>query len=290
VWFDRTGKQTRIRDTSKVYRDPSLSPDGKRIAAFVPGDSNFGDIWVLDLERNIETRLTFRDALRLNPIWSPDGSQIVYSAQERGLQRIFRKRADGGGQEELLVKGDTNMAPSDWSADGKWVVYEQYEPQTRKRDLWLLPMSGDRVPVRYTQTPFDEFQGQFSPDGQWMAFGSDESGNWEIYLQPIPATGGKWQVSNSGGTQPRWRADGRELYYLSTGGKLMSVSVKLGRTPELGAPKAMFPVRLFQNAIGTDEFVPTADGQRFLALNGTNPPGQSALTVMLNWTEGLEKP
>ena len=158
------------------------------------------------------------------------------------------------------------------------------------RDLWLLPMSGDRTPIPYMQTPSDEFQGQFSPDGKWMAYGSDESGHWEIYVQPVPASGGKWLISNAGGTQPRWRQDGKELFYLATDGNIISVEAKLGPGPEFGVPKALFPARIQQNAIGTDEFLPTPDGQRFLATNAVSAAqGQQSLTVVLNWTAELGK-
>jgi eukaryotic-like serine/threonine-protein kinase len=169
------------------------------------------------------------------------------------------------------------------------VAFEKRSERTGKRDLWLLSMTGDRKPVPYLETPFDKFQGQFSPDGRWMAYGSDESGRWEIYLQPIPATGGKWLVSNGGGTQPRWRRDGKELFYLSSDLKIMSVDVALGKTPELSAPKALFPVRIVQNAIGTDEFVVTPDGQRFLATAATSSSAGQPLTVVLNWQEDLKK-
>ncbi len=291
TWFDRTGKELGRIGSHRAYRDASVSPDGKRVAGQIMEETGFGDLWLLDLDRNIESRFTFQPAFRMNPLWSPDGSRIVFASnQEGGLMQLFAKRSDGTGPEERLLKTGRQDVPTDWSADGRFLVYEERDPQTSKRDLWLLPMAGDRKPFRYMQTPFDEFQGQFSPDGKWMAYGSDESGRWEIYVQPIPASRGKWQISNAGGTQPRWRQDGRELFYLSMDEKITSVDVKLGPGPEFGTPKALFPVRVVQNAFGSDEFVPTPDGQRFLATNAVSAgQGQRALTVVVNWTAELKK-
>jgi Tol biopolymer transport system component len=294
TWFDRTGKVLGRIGSHRAYRDPSISPDGKRVAGQINEEMGLGDLWLLDLDRNIESRFTFQAASRVNPLWSPDGSRIVFASnQEGGVWQIFEKRSDGTGPEERILKTDRQDVPTDWSADGRFLVYEERDPRTSKRDLWLLPMTGDRNPMRYMETPFDEFQGQFSPDGKWMAYGSEESGRWEIYVQPIPASGGKWQVSNAGGTQPRWRRDGREIFYLSMDKKIVSVEARLGPRPEFGAPEALFPVWLLQNAVGTDEFVPASDGQRFLALNAVSgvsaAQGQQVLTVVVNWTATLPK-
>jgi eukaryotic-like serine/threonine-protein kinase len=291
TWFDRAGKELGRIGSHRAYRDPSISPDGKRVAGQIYSEFGFGDLWLIDLDRNIESRFTFQPASRPSLLWSPDGSRIVFASnQEGGFSQLFAKRSDGTGSEERLLKTGRQDFPTDWSADGRFIVYEEVDPQAGKRDLWLLPTTGDRKPFPYMQTPFDEFQGQFSPDGKWMAYGSDESGRWEIYVQPIPASGGKWQISNAGGTQPRWRRDGRELFYLSMDKKITSVDVKLGPRPEFGAPTALFPIRVVQNAFGTDEFVPTPDGQRFLATNaGSAREAQQTLTVVLNWTAGLER-
>ena len=291
TWFDRAGKELARIGSHRAYRDPSISPDGKRVVGQINEEAGFGDLWLIDLDRNIESRFTFQPAARPSILWSPDGSRIVFASnQDGGLYQLFAKSSDGAGSEERLLKTGRQDFPTDWSADGRFIVYEEVDPQTSRRDLWMLPMTGDRRPFRYTQTPFDEFQGQFSPDGKWMAYGSDESGRWEIYVQPVPATGGKWQISNAGGTQPRWRRDGRELFYLSMDRKITSVAAKLGPQPEFGAPKALFPIRVVQNSFGTDEFVPTPDGQRFLAANaGSAGEAQQALTVVLNWTAGLKR-
>jgi serine/threonine protein kinase/Tol biopolymer transport system component len=293
TWFDRAGKEIGHPGSHKLYRDASLSPDGKRAAAALLEADGTLDLWLLDILRDVASRFTFRrEAAMLNPIWSPDGTRIVFgSSNDYGRMQIFVKSADGSGSDEPLLTSANGQVPTDWSADGRFVAFEERDPKTGKRDLWLLPMSGsgDRKPVPYLQTPFDKFQAQFSPDGRWMAYGSDESGRWEIYLQPVPASGGKWLVSNSGGTQPRWRRDGKELFYLSADLKIMSVDVTLGPTPELSAPKALFPARVIQNAIGTDEYVVTADGQRFLATAASGTTTAQPLTVVINWQEDLKK-
>ncbi len=288
TWFDRQGKELGRVGSQKRYRDPSLSPDGKRIAAaLLEGETSSGNVWMLDPERGIASRLSFHPSPVFNPIWSPDGSRIAFAAGVP-VSQLFAKRTDGTGVEEALLKTDRADFPTDWSADGRFIAYEEIDPRTNNRDLWLLPTAGDRQPVRYLQTPFDEFQAQFAPDGKWMAYGSDESGRWEIYVQAIPAAGGKWQVSSGGGTQPRWRRDGRELFYLALDGRIMSVDVKLGSTPEFGAPRPLFFARVVQNAMGTDEFVPTADGQRFLATSYRDTmEGPQPLTVIVNWTAEL---
>jgi Tol biopolymer transport system component len=215
---------------------------------------------------------------------------VYASNRDGGPPQLFAKRSDGTAQEERLLKTAHQSVPTDWTADGRFIVYEDYDLQTGKRDLWMLPTTGDRKPFPYLETPFDEFQGQTSPDGKWMAYSSDESGRWEIYVQPIPATEGKWQISNAGGTQPRWRGDGREIFYLSLDKKITSLDVKLGPRPEFGSPKALFPVRVLQNAQGSDEFVPTPDGKRFLAMAATSSGlGPQAFKVVLNWPAGVKK-
>jgi Tol biopolymer transport system component len=291
TWFDRTGKALGRLGSHQAFRDAALSPDGRHAAAFLREPDESGDLWLLDVDRDVASRFTFRHAATfLNPIWSPDGSRIVFGSQGAdSVMQLFLRSADGNGGDEPLVEAGVLAAPTDWSADGRFVAYEKRNEKTGKRDLWLLPMTGDRKPVPYLETPFDKFQGQFSPDGRWMAYVSDESGRWEIYLQPIPATGGKWLVSNAGGTQPRWRRDGKELFYLSSELKIMAVEVNLAKTPELSAPRALFPVRIVQNGIGTDEFVVSPDGQRFLATAATTSTVAQPLTVVLNWQEDARK-
>src|SRR4029077_6727880 len=152
---------------------------------------------------------------------------------------IYRKPANGTGKEELLLGEGINSRPVDWSRDGKFVVYES-TGSTTGNDIWLLPMEGDHKPVPYLQTPFNEGDAQFSPDGRWMAYASNESGQPQIYVQSIPASGSKFQISNAGGVQPRWRRDGKELFYISAANKLVAVPVKMGDKVEAGTPAPLF--------------------------------------------------
>ena len=191
--------------------------------------------------RGVISRFTFRPGINRNPVWSPDGSSLVFALQGSGGYSgdIYRKPAGGNGREELLIHAGINGFPTDWSPDGKWIVYQQSAQKTAI-DLWLMPVNGARTPVPYLQTPFDETEARFSPDGRWMAYVSNESGLSQIYVQSVPPSGTKYQISASGGVAPQWRRDGKELFYVSADQKLMAAPIKLGATVEVGAPEALF--------------------------------------------------
>jgi eukaryotic-like serine/threonine-protein kinase len=189
----------------------------------------------------------------------------------------------------MLVKTGINGRSTDWSRDGKFVAYMQFAG-TRGNDLWLLPMEGDHKPIPYLQTPFNEANAQFSPDGKWMAYSSNESGSPQVYVQPIPTTGAKWQISAAGGDQPRWRRDGKELFYISADQKLTAVPVKSAATFEAGSPQALFEIQpLFGPLTGRFVYQSTADGQRFLVLTNTGGRAPPPITVVVNWQTGLKK-
>ena len=154
------------------------------------------------------------------------------------VHEFFRKPVDGAGAEQLLATLGTNSYPSDWSSDGKWIVFRQDGDKTGQ-DLWLLPLSGDRKPVPYLATPAAEYQARFSPDGRWMAYTSNESGQPQVYVQAIPASGPKWQISQAGGSSPYWRHDGKEMFYLSADQKVMAVPVKIGTSVEPETPQEL---------------------------------------------------
>lgn len=296
AWVDRAGKRLGVVGKPGRAGSDSLSPNGKRVAFVLAPPSGPGaDIWLYDLERDTATRFTFGRGLSVAPLWSPDGSRIVYASSATTLARfdIYQKPSSGAGKEELLSRGGTNLSIWDWSRDGKWVVYSPEPNAKTKADLWLLPMEGDHKPVPYLETPFNETLAQFSPDGRWMAYASDESGQEQVYVQPIPANGAKWQVSTSGGSRPRWSHDGRELFYTSADQKLMAVPVKIAGISsgdfQAGAPQPLFDFTATPTAFGFG-YQPSADGHRFLvrtpAEGGTGPP---PLTVVLHWEAGLKK-
>ena len=207
-------------------------------------------------------------------------------------QRRVPEAVSGAGREQLLLHGGTNAYASDWSRDGKLIVFSQTGDNT-KDDLWLLPLDGDRKPRLYLQTSFYENQGQFSPDGRWMAYSSDESGQFQVYVQPTPPNGAKWQISSAGGSQPRWRPDGKELFYAAPDRKLMAVPVKIDSSFAAGVPVALFEgIDLLDLAVDRAlTYRPAADGQRFLvsAAPGGDAAVATPLTVMTNWTAGLKK-
>ena len=299
AWFDRGGKELSRIGEPGGYISPKLSPDGKRVAVYrTTGTGSPGDIWVNDLARNTQTRLTFDAADDSAPIWSPDGSRIVFASNRNGAYGLYQKNSNGIGDEELLLKAGASMVPEDWSLDGRFLVYMITEGGGR--DVSFLPlaglsagqMAGERKPVPFLKTPFYERHAQLSPDGRWLAYISDESRTAEVYVQSFPAGGGKWQVSTSGGMQPRWSHDGKELFYLALDGKMMAVAVKAGTTFEAGTPEALFQTRIYGLATSpaySQQYDVTADGQRFLLNVDVADANAVPLTVVLDWTAALQK-
>jgi len=302
AWFDRTGRQLETVGAPASYGDGdlSLSPDDKRVAVSRndPQQRRNFDIWLLELGRDVHTRFTFHPSPDANSLWSPDGSRIVFDSPRDGSYNVYRKASSGAGDEELLVKSDLELYIYDWSPDGRFLVYSIQGPKTRD-DLWVLPFDGDHKPILFLRTEFSETHAQFSPDGRWLAYVSDESGSLQVYVQPFSqgsgargqGSGGKWQVSTGGGNQPRWRRDGKELYYLSPDAKLMAVDVKTAPTFQSARPRPLFQTKMRANTIGSlhwCRYAVTADGQRFLMV--INPEQDSdEIQVVLNWTAGAKK-
>jgi serine/threonine protein kinase len=284
VWLDRTGKLIGSAGPPGEYSNFRLSPDEKRIVMDRSAPQSAPDIWVLDLLRGVTSRLTFDPATDNLPIWSPDGQRVVFPSSRKGLFDLYIKAASGAGQEELLIKlGTPTGWATDWSRDGRFILY-QIPGVNTGQDLWIAPQFGDRKPFPYLQTQFNEQEGAFSPDGRWIAYVSDESGRDEIYVQAFPLSGEKHEISTGGGSEPYWKEDGRELFYMAADRNLMAVPVTLGTTITPGTPKALFPVPA--SAL-RHSYAVTADGQRFLVTRsaGEMPP----ITVVLNWQAELKK-
>jgi Tol biopolymer transport system component len=269
---------------------PRLSPDGKRVATapLTPQTVN-QDIWVIDLARDLPTRLTFDPARDVNPIWSPDGSRVAYfSIQRKG---VYERAANGAGPEELLFEA-TSIAISDWSSDGRFIFFSRLDEQTG-RDVWAAPLTNSAKPYPLLNTEFSEYRAQLSPTGAHLAYVSDESGSYEIYVQPFTADGklggDKRRISTGGGNQPRWRRDGRELFYVAADGQMMAVAVQAsGATFEHGAPRALFKTRMRWEApvfLGIQYDV-ASDGQRFLIATVVGEP--TPVSVILNWAADLK--
>lgn len=262
VWIDRMGKRIAAATKAGAFNGaPAISPDQRTVAARIDSGAQSA-IWLQDVGRDVISRFTFRPGVIINPVWAPDGKRLTFATQGlSGYSRdIYVKPSSDGGREELLLHGGVNTFTRDWSSDGQWIVYE-LQGQTTGVDLWLLPLEGDRKPIPYLQTPFNERFGRFAPGPgapRWMAYQSNESGQMQIYVQSIPPSGAEYQLSTAGGTQPAWRGDGKELFYLSTDQKLMAVPIALGANVEPGSPH-----ELFANARMTS-YAPSPDGQRFL--------------------------
>jgi Tol biopolymer transport system component len=288
AWHDRAGKRISTVGPPGNYSAVWLSPDENRVA-IVRNEKSNDNIWLIDIARNTPTRFTFVPAFDVNPVWSPDGSRIVFGSTRNGPQDLYVKPASGRGNEELLLKTSSPKFPTDWSSDGKLLLYMETNARG-KYDIWILPLEGDRKPKPFLQDDYNKFDANFSPDGKWIAYCSDESGQPQVYVLPFPAPGGKYQVSTAGGTNPRWRRDGKELFYIRGDGKLMAVEVKAGSTFEPGATKPLFdtPVRFVGSSWPYDTYAVSADGQRFL-INDFTETSAPPITVVLNWTADLKK-
>jgi len=285
-WVGRYGKLAGTVGLPAGWGEPDLSPDGRRVAVSRTDDQMYDeDIWLIDLQTQAESRFTFHQATDATPIWSPDGSRIVFASTRNGVFDLFVKPVSGATEEELVLKSDLNKWADDWSPDGKYILYET---AGQNSDLWLLPMTGtDRTPVPYLPDSGDEFHGTFSPDGRWVAYTSSESDRTEIYVQSFPAGRGKWQISTTGGGQAVWRADGQELFYLA-GNRIMAVEVKTGDAFQSGVPRELFAVQLSQAVFAArSHFAVSLDGERFLVNAVTREFVQPPAVVVLNWTAGL---
>ena len=286
TWYDRTGRATGKVGKPSDIENAALSPDGRTVATGrLDPQSKNRDIWLYDLARGTEQRLTFSGNNRF-PIWSADGSHIVYLRTKDGSSNLVQKAANGTGQEEVLQPAE--RAPMDWSQDGRYLlsITLNGNPKT-SNDIWIQPMFGEGKAFPYLQTEFSETYGKISPDGRWLAYESDESKRYEVYVVNFPGTAaapeGKWQVSTNGGGKPRWSHDGRELYYVSSDNKIMAVPIKPGPTFEAGVPQPLFDVRL-----GSTMYDVSQDGH-FLIPTTAEQSANVPMTVVLNWAARLNK-
>jgi Tol biopolymer transport system component len=280
---DRSGKEGETVGDPGEYHNPAFSPGGDRLA-FNLADPRSGenDIWVRDLKRGVSSRFTFGAGEAFAPLWSPDGRLIVF----RHDLDLFEKAAGGQeGEEKLLLKSDELKVPCDWTRDGRYIVFQSRGKET-SWDIWILPTFGDRKPVPFLKTQFAEALPVFSPDGRFLAYQSNESGRNEIYVQSFPGPGGKWQISAAGGVEPRWRADGKELYYRAPDQKVMAVEVQTGGGFTPGVPQPLFLGR-FDAANARNRYLPTADGRRFLTVAPLGRESMTPTTVVLNWNAEL---
>ena len=293
VWYGLDGKPgPNAVPEEAQYRNPRFSPDGKHLAASVV-TSNSEDIWVFDLRRETKSRLTFAQGRSFHPTWSPDGRWIYYSTSRSGRIYMCRRRSDGTGNEEAVLdaKGVRVAIPNSISTDGQYLAYEQIldsEKSPRNYDLYVLPLFGDHKPIPQLLSPFLKAWPEFSPDGKWLAYASEETGRLEIYAMPFPGPGGKYQVSTGGGNNPKWSSDGRQLFFSNDISDVMAVDAREnGAALQLGTPRKVLKAPM----VGGPEvpFAVSPDGKRLLINQTGNDTMQLPLALVTNWTAELKK-
>jgi Tol biopolymer transport system component len=299
TWLDRSGHTVGHVGEGAQYMTVALSPDERRIAVTMNAGSMLApDIWTVDLTRGVPSRFTFDPAAESNPIWSPDGSQILFQSGRAPDFGLHAKRASGAGDEELVLKGRSAQvlpSPNDWSPDGQVIAYQTPTVLNQTGvDIWMLPMAGDRKPFPFVQGPASDFAAAFSPDGRWVAYVSDESGAPQVYVRPFPPSAGVFQISKSGGTQPQWRGDGKELYFVISGGAntMMAATIDTSREFQAGLPQVLFEGGFIANPGGRHQYAVTKDGRRFLVLvpqTSDSMAGPQPLTVVTNWLAAVQK-
>jgi serine/threonine protein kinase/Tol biopolymer transport system component len=291
TWFDREGHNLGRTGEPGDYQDVSLSKDASRVAYSRPSQGGDRQIWTLDIARGINTRLSFRPDGSRTPVWSSDGKYVAFSSG-RG-NAIYVKDAGNSGSERPVLQTGMAKFVNDWSLDGRYLLYTE---TSTGLDLFALPDplgAGERKPIPVANSGFNESQGQFSPDGRWVAYASDESGRHEIYVVPFPPGDGRTSkslVSSAGGLQPRWRADGKELYYLGLDGSVMAVDTKTAPAFQAATPHALFRSPTIPYATNiVHRYDATRDGKKFLMVNVLVGELSSPVTVVLNWDTGLNK-
>jgi Tol biopolymer transport system component len=288
LWRDRAGRELGQVSQPAEYNTSWISPEGQRVVVNVneSDDSNV-DLWIHDLERGVATRFTFDPEWDGTPIWSPDGSRIVFSSDRgEGSEAIYSKAASGAGTAELLLQVEDAIYPNDWSRDGRFLAFNRRASDTGW-DIWALPMDGSSEPFPILQSEFAEVRAGFSPDGRWLVYNCNESGDMEVYVTQFPGPGGKWQVSTNGGREPKWSADGSEIFYLDSSQNLVTVPVSAGDTFKAGMPETLFGAGLFP-LVARNRYSVTDDGQRFLMLSPISGESIRPISVVLNWHAGLE--
>ena len=286
VWLDRSGKRGKSILKQRGITDFALSPNKTKLLYSLANQYVPGDLWLRDVERGVSQRFTFGPYSAYSPVWSPDSTAAAFTAFPE--DRLYTKRVDSSSKEEAWKVTGTNTYASSWSANTKLLAFSQ-AGVTTKDDLWLLPLEGEQKPRIFRQTPYTERSGQISPDGRWMVYSSDQSGRLEVYAELIEPGSTQRQISVDGGFSPHWRADGRELYFISDR-RMMAVDVKPGPELSFGAPHELFrEPTLITDGRGI-AYQPSADGTQFLALLPVGDvPITPPLTVVTNWQTVLHK-
>jgi serine/threonine protein kinase/Tol biopolymer transport system component len=291
MWLDRSGRTLGTVGEAGYMRNPALSPDdGTRVLfEIVDVQGRNQDIWIQDIARNVRSRLTFDPANDIYPVWSPDGGRVVFASdRDSGVFNIYQKPANGVGDDQRVVKSSDDMTPYSMSPDGRFLIY-----RLNINDTGIMSLSGDPKPSPLLKASFNQNAAQVSPDGRWLAYYSNESGVYEVYIRNFGAGNGKWQVSQGGGVHPRWRRDGKELYYYASDGHLMAVSISGDSAANVGTPHALFEANLLNGPQVSSgfraQYEPSPDGQRFLMNVPVEGSVAVPMTLILNWREALNK-
>jgi eukaryotic-like serine/threonine-protein kinase len=297
VWVSRNGAEQALAAPAHAYVFPRLSPDGRRVAVGIVEQES--QVWLYDLSRDTLTRLTFEGNENAYPTWTPDSKRIAFQSNKEGQNNIFWQLADGSGGLERLTTSEnatSSPSPSSWYRDGQLLAFSEITPATGS-DIWVLRMSDPsagsgqvRKAQPFLRTPFNEGAPRFSPDGRWLAYPSDESGRYEIYVQPYPGPGGKWQISTEGGTEPVWNPNGRELFYRN-GDKMIAVDIATQPGFTVGKPRMLFAGPYVPTVTMFPNYDMSPDGQRFLMLkpSESTETARTQINVVLNWFEELKQ-
>lgn len=292
--LNRNGKQSKLLADRADFRNAALSPDGERlVVGLIDSHDGSQDLWIYDLKRDVKTRFTFSADLKGTAVWSRDGAEIVFSKSEKGSFYLWRKASNGAGNEDLArAAGGEKIEghPGSWSKDGRYIalIREGSPAQRAGSELWVAPAFGDRKPFPFIQGSFDVATPKFSPDGKWLAYASNESGRYEIYVTPFPAKSTKLQISSIGGRWPLWRQDGKEIYYVDSGGEVTAAEVNInGSELSVGKTQKLFNLS-FPESTG-QPFDLSVDSHQFLVNQLSEPGPAKPVTIILNWEVGLRK-
>jgi serine/threonine protein kinase/Tol biopolymer transport system component len=285
IWFDREGNRQGTVGPPGYYGSVALSPDGKRVAATLTGESEIENLWIVELSNNVFSRFTFGRSRDRSVSWSHDGKRIFFSSERDGMVGLYQKLANGAGEPDLFLDS-AELKRLGSSAPNGDLVFGSQGVKTGW-DLWVLSQGGTE-PEPYLRNEFQETEGQLSPDGHWIAYVSDESGRSEVFVSAFPTPIGKWQISTDGGTTPRWRPDGKELFYIAPDSRIVAVAVTLGSTFARAAPRPLFIAPVFQPSPFT-KFDVSADGTRFLVNAIVDEGKDRPITIVVNWTAALER-
>jgi Tol biopolymer transport system component/DNA-binding winged helix-turn-helix (wHTH) protein len=293
-WFDRSGEAMGTVGSTQFFRSPHLSPDGKTLAVAIGELPAYKlDIWLFDLARGTRRRLTFNESQIFGPLWSSDGRRLAFFSSRNGMYYLNEKLADGTQPAKPLIEGNSlENIPGSWSPDGRYIAFARSDVHGgTRRQIWMLPLFGDKKPVPFLESESNEDEPSFSPDGKWLAYVSDESGRSEVYIVPFSRRSGRWQVSAEGGKSPRWRRDGKELFYLSPANKLMVVKVQnSGAALAIGSAQTLFQTDPPASQWASWAYDVTADGKKFIVVTrAPQSASDSEVTLVVNWPALLKK-